>query len=443
MFITPPSIKVVGTTTLCAGEDFSLQAITSAIELTWTLDGVVQMTWNNQLTPVFSGLSVGDHTLIVTATVQDCSQTATVVLSVVEPPQNVTITPQFISCNPYLIKLTATATGNPTFNWSNGATGASIIVSEGGPYKVTATVGGCSVSNQVDVPKNPENYIWIFPTGCYTDCSTETNYLIGPILPLKAWSWNMDAHADSAGSNSVANNYTLVHDAAYTLTINTGNCSLESEPLQYTSSKCDECKIERFEIKDVEQNATPYCSYTYTLVIYSGMTEPYQVTLSDETNQVVLIPSTFTLQPGQNVIPITVIPQSPFNGGVMSWTLQGTIPTREGYELCMIKFAVDVAGCESTGKMASVGKNDVTSNPTHFSLYPNPAATQVTLSYPLKLEGANLEIYDLTGRSIAKKVLTSSEQEATLAVDSYPAGLYMLVVKQAGTILWQHKLIIK
>ncbi len=140
---------------------------------------------------------------------------------------------------------------------------------------------------------------------------------------------------------------------------------------------------------------------------------------------------------------MVLLPQSPFNGGAMSWTLQGTIPTREGYELCMIKFAVDVAGCESTGKMASIGKNDVTSNPTHFSLYPNPAATQVTLSYPLKLEGAILEIYDLTGRSIAKKVLTSSEQEATLAVDRYPAGLYMLVVKQAGTILWQHKLIIK
>lgn len=78
-----------------------------------------------------------------------------------------------------------------------------------------------------------------------------------------------------------------------------------------------------------------------------------------------------------------------------------------------------------------------------FSMYPKPAATQVTLSYPIELEGAILEIYDLTGRSIAKKVLTSSEQEATLAVDSYPAGLYMLVVKRAGTILWQHKLIIK
>ena len=173
------------------------------------------------------------------------------------------------------------------------------------------------------------------------------------------------------------------------------------------------------------------------------MTVPYQVTLSEETNQVVLLPSSFTLQPGQNVIPITVIPQSPFNGGVLTWILQGTVPYKEGYELCITKFVVDVPGCDTTGKMKDVDKDEVITNQTSFSLYLNPAATQVTLSYPIELECAILEIYDLTGRSIAKKVLTSSEQEATLAVDSYPAGLYMLVVKRAGTILWQHKLIIK
>ncbi len=78
-----------------------------------------------------------------------------------------------------------------------------------------------------------------------------------------------------------------------------------------------------------------------------------------------------------------------------------------------------------------------------FSMYPNPAATQVTLAYPIELEGAILEIYDLTGRNIAKKALSSADKEVTLAIDSYPVGLYMLVVKQADTILWQHKLIIK
>lgn len=140
---------------------------------------------------------------------------------------------------------------------------------------------------------------------------------------------------------------------------------------------------------------------------------------------------------------MVLLPQSPFNGGVLTWILQGIIPFKEGYELCITKFAVDVAGCDSTGKMASVDKNEVNSNPTSFSLYPNPAVTAVTLSYPIELEGAILEIYDLTGRNITKKALSSADKEVTLAIDSYPAGMYMLVVKQADTILWQHKLIIK
>jgi hypothetical protein len=140
---------------------------------------------------------------------------------------------------------------------------------------------------------------------------------------------------------------------------------------------------------------------------------------------------------------MVLLPQSPFNGGVLTWILQGTVPYKEGNELCITKFAVDVPGCDTTGKMKDVDKDEVNSNPTSFSLYPNPAVTAVTLSYPIELEGAILEIYDLTGRNIAKKALSSADKEVTLAIDSYPVGLYMLVVKQADTILWQHKLIIK
>ena len=181
----------------------------------------------------------------------------------------------------------------------------------------------------------------------------------------------------------------------------------------------------------------------YTLIIYSGMTMSYQVTLSEETNQVLLMPSSFTLNPGQNVIPITVIPQSPFTGGVLTWTLQGTAPYKEGHQSCVYEFKVDIPWCNSTNKVNSKNVDKELKDKNNFSLYPNPTATQVTLAYTLELEGATLEIYDLTGRSIAKKALSSSDKEVTLAIDSYPAGMYMLVVKQAGTILWQNKLIIK
>ena len=173
------------------------------------------------------------------------------------------------------------------------------------------------------------------------------------------------------------------------------------------------------------------------------MTMPYQATLSDDTNQVLLLPSSFTLQPGgQNVIQVTVIPQSPFTGGVLTWTLQGTVPSEGGYELCITEFEADIPWCNSSSKMNYESEDKLLST-NSFSMYPNPAATQVTLSYTMELEGATVEIFDLTGRCLTKKALSSNDKEVTLAVDSYPAGMYMLVVKQADTLLWQNKLIIK
>src|SRR5690554_8184281 len=59
---------------------------------------------------------------------------------------------------------------NITYNWSNGASTQSISVPDGGPYRVTVSLGGCSISKQVDIPKNPEDYLWIYPSGCYTTC---------------------------------------------------------------------------------------------------------------------------------------------------------------------------------------------------------------------------------------------------------------------------------
>lgn len=228
-----------------------------------------------------------------------------------------------------------------------------------------------------------------------------------------------------------------------TLTINTGHCSMESEPLEYTMSRCQECKIERVVIKEIEPQATPFCSYTYTLVIYSGMTFPYQVTLSEDTNQVVFIPSTFTLNPGQNVIQVTVIPQGSFSGGALTWTLQGMVPYEGGFENCIFEFEADVRWCEpTTNQKTIVMDKEISIRPT-FTMYPNPASSEVIVGYPLELEATTLEIFDLTGRAITKKIVSSKELEVPLTISGYPPGVYLVVVKQAGTLLWQNRLLIK
>jgi hypothetical protein len=78
-----------------------------------------------------------------------------------------------------------------------------------------------------------------------------------------------------------------------------------------------------------------------------------------------------------------------------------------------------------------------------IKIYPNPAKEDVSISYTLNTSNARVEIYDLSGRSIAQKVLTSSSGTIQLQTGTYQAGIYIVVVKENDTILLQQKLIIE
>lgn len=447
VFNVLPTVKLIGNTTFCESEAIVMKVNTNATTIQWYVNNVIQPSFNNLTEAEFTGLTPDTYTVMVVVTsAQGCQNSASQSISVQEAIQQIDFQVE-IECEPiYKVNITATASNgaNVVYNWSNGQTGSTITVFDGGPFEVTATSGGCTLSAQIDVPKNPENYIWIFPTGCYTDCTTESNYLIGPSLPLEEWSWNIDGQSDASGTQSYASPYALTKDAPYTLTINTGKCSLESGILKYTTEGCEKCKIKEVYVKDIKQNDTPYCSYTYTLVINSEVSIPYQVTLNDDTNQVLLLPSSFTLQPGQNSIQINVIPQSPFTGGTLTWYLQGTVPTEGGYINCLYDFSVIVRSCgESSNRVGEAIAENSLAATGNFSMYPNPALTQVTVAHASQMAGATVEIFDLTGRSIAKKAVSSNTTAVTLAIDSYPAGMYMVVVRKEGNVLWQHKLIVK
>jgi len=78
-----------------------------------------------------------------------------------------------------------------------------------------------------------------------------------------------------------------------------------------------------------------------------------------------------------------------------------------------------------------------------FTMYPNPATDAVTFQYDLNVQNAVVEVLDVTGRLIHHMVLDSFEGSSQLSVSSYPAGMYMVVVRKEGNMLWQHKLIVK
>jgi hypothetical protein len=451
-----PNVKLNGQARYCENESIILTATTEADTIVWALDGLVYPQFNNMTEADWSGtFSPSNFTISCTVTKDGCSNTALHAFTIEEEIQDITITMD-ITCDPYQVIVYANAvsySGDPVFfNWSNGASGWSdepegnqITVTDGGALSVTATTGGgCSFTKQIDIPRSPENYMWIFPTGCYDDCIRVGNYLIGPLVPLNTWSWNNNGQTAATGSG-FANPFPLQGSGNYSMAINTGECALESGTLSFSTNQCEKCRIEEVTVKDIIQNKTPYCAYTITVAITSGVGQPFQATISDPANHVTIIPSSFTIVPGINYIQVTVIPQSPFVGGSTTWRLHGQIADRETFIDCEYLFPIDIPYCDNIQFRPENNLKVDNAESTLFkscTLYPNPANGMVNLQYDLGLSSSTMEVYELTGRLITQKVLTTSKGSTQINLSTYAAGMYMVVVRNGNKILYQQKLII-
>ncbi len=65
-----------------------------------------------------------------------------------------------------------------------------------------------------------------------------------------------------------------------------------------------------------------------------------------------------------------------------------------------------------------------------LKVYPNPSSSKVTIEGDDFLVGAQLHIYDITGRIIASKKLNSNNAE--LDINAFPSGIYLLKVTNNG-----------
>ena len=78
-----------------------------------------------------------------------------------------------------------------------------------------------------------------------------------------------------------------------------------------------------------------------------------------------------------------------------------------------------------------------------FTMYPNPAKDLVTLDYNLTVTNATVSIYDVTGRLIHDVALNSFSGTNELHVSSYPAGVYLVLVKQGAEVVSSSKLVVE
>ena len=78
-----------------------------------------------------------------------------------------------------------------------------------------------------------------------------------------------------------------------------------------------------------------------------------------------------------------------------------------------------------------------------FTLSPNPASDQVTITYS-GLENENImEIYDLVGRSLTQQNIKNETGSIIIPLNNYPSGIYVVVVRSERGIITQKKLIVE
>lgn len=450
IFTPLPSLTLNGPTTLCEGDTANFSVNTGATDIQWTIDGNLDAALNGETSISLPNLSASTYEVSVKVIANGCEKEATQSFEVLSVPAAVSISPPvLVDCQSYTIKLTAYAPGIGTYNWSNGAIGVlnpdgshTITVNEGGAYSVTfSNALNCSTTAQVYVPKSPKAYMWVFPTGCYSKCKDEVASLLGPTFPVTAWSWLLNQSPLLSGTNSVPASLPLTQSGTYNLQLNTGLCNYTSESMSLSASECADCKL-IVKIKKLSLNGAPFCSSTLQLEITSTQSAPFQASVVSNTPDLIVTLGSITVLPGTHTYSFTLLPINGFVGGAVNMSIIGTIVKDEVFN-CSTLFSLNVPACSpaqarpGTEEISDVqdftAKGDIT-------LYPNPATNQVNIRFETEQSNSQVEVYDLTGRLIANFEATATQGVWELDLAPMATGIYVVVLRQGGTILMQRKL---
>lgn len=449
--VPPPSISINGPSTFCEGEVPHFEITTSTTNIQWYLNGNLLTAFTNLSEIDLSGLPVGTYELEVMTQQATCSNSKLHTFEIVPLP-NITIGYEVLNCDPYEVSLFVNGVpANYQVNWSNGMSGSDIIVYFGGVYRAVVFNGFCEVEVEIYVPKRAEEFLWIFPEGCYDNCKIEdkNNMIIGPLGQFDSWSWNYNNNPDVYGSGQVQP-YFVTQEGTYTLTLGNDPCKEESAPLHFSTYECDHCKFEMNTHIEVKPADLPYCAYDFTISIYSSYPYPLNATLSDYYGNSIIQPAGITIQPGggsPNVFTFTVIPVSPFTGGTTTlWELQATytdIETGEQFS-CTNQFEVFIPDCYGEGGNTVIYQERMAQNKTKtfaVEVYPNPTTHQVTFQYKDLPANSDLYLYDQAGRLLQQVVLSGVSGNTSLSLKTALPGWYIAVIKQEGVFVAQHKII--
>lgn len=440
----PPYVNISGKANICEGSSAILSGIVTdtTLEYQWKKNGgLISGPWSPGPYPIVldtGSLPAGTYvyTLEVrTPGTSGCMSSKNFTVTVSPPPSPVTVSYSLVSCQPYKIKLTASGPSAGDYNWSNGMTGQSITVNEGGAYQVIYTApSGCKVVGNTEVPLSIESLMWVFPTGCYDECLRK-NYILGPKGVFDHHEWQLFGNNIQSGNNDFIYPLYINAPGTYQLQIDHLGCQFTSGTMNYYPGKeCGfetDCKLET-SIKGMKWVGD---HYAVTGTLHNMGSQPISLTVSSLNGYGSYIPSIITIPAGgvydMNANPLAFYPNSSF---------QGTDEILFSNETC--KFTTKATDPDWMG-MRSAGRSVIAASVSSLKMIPNPAKEKVKISYNTgseKLLAKQITVFDAMGNVKFRKELKAASGEVDVEVTSWLQGVYIVIVQTGDTSL-QGKLI--
>ncbi|SIS56993.1 Por secretion system C-terminal sorting domain-containing protein [Chryseobacterium ureilyticum] len=442
---TAPYVSILGKSNICAGSSATLAGIVTdnTLEYQWSIGSTILGPWTLATSPISyitPALSAGTYTYTLQVRnpgAGGCIASKNFTVTVSNPPSVPNITYTLAQCQPYTVQLTASGPSVGEYNWSNGMTGQTITVNEGGAYEVIYTApSGCKVSSQVVVPLSLESLMWVFPTGCYDECPDKERKILGPKGIFKHHDWQLFTNNIQSGTNDVIHPLNLDFIGTYKLKIENFGCEFSSGPMNYYPSK--DCGIE-YDCRLVPSIETMKWEGDHYVVLGSisnGGWFPMSVTVSSLNGYGAYVPSIITIPGGGtydfSTNPLLFYPNASFPGGM------DEILFASGD--CKV-----VAGVQSFGK-TTVANPEITAkikSESSLKIMPNPAKEKAKISYNTGSErilANQITVFDARGTIKYRKELKAASGEVELEVSDWLQGVYIVIV-QTGDVSLQGKLI--
>ena len=411
-------------------------------------------TWNTSATTdSIGGLASGSYSVTVTNGGCTASTTVTIATSV---GTTFTTSTTATTCGNANGSATASLTSiahNPTYMWNNNGNTATINGLASGTYTVTVTNNGCSATASVSVAPSTGLSISTSSTAavCIQQNGTATVSETNPVSPTYAWS-----------NNGTTAQITGLAAGIYTVTVTDAGCSSTlsvtvaqssgtlSSIANHTSEPCYGEALAQASV--TASGGTPNYSYAWSNnqsgASISGLTAgTYIVSVTDQAGclsadtvvvtqpaPVHIVVSSTNITAQQTLGSATV---DSITGGTTPYTVSWSNGVSGVNDTSLpagtyVATVTDSNGCKVTDTVKITKTNGIVTvdGGIAFSIYPNPARTEVVVSLHSTYTDAVVSLTDVLGMTLVSTHMTASP--LTMDLTPYSSGIYFIEVSQGG-----------